>query len=59
MCVTLKCILYRVVIYVRDGDVYAIRGRYLLRDGKVCAIQGRYMCAISRQSFGADNCQIK
>jgi hypothetical protein len=28
MCVTVKCMLYRVVI-LRDGEVYAIQGRYL------------------------------
>ena len=51
--------LYRVVIYVRDGEVYAIQViiycvtvKYMLyrvvvcvRDGEVYAIQSRYLCA--------------
>jgi len=60
MCVTEVYALYMVVIYVRDCEVYALQGRYLLRDGELYAIQGRnYICVISRQSVGADNCQIK
>ena len=29
MCVTVKYVLYRVIIYVRDGEVYAIQDHYL------------------------------
>ena len=49
--------LYKVVLYVRDDDVYAIQSscvrdgevcaiqdRYLLRDGEVYVIHGRYLC---------------
>ena len=40
---TVKCMLYMVVIYVRDGEEYAVQGRYLLRDGEVYAIQCCYL----------------